>query len=72
MTYAEAVSQMTDEEREIPITKLLKSVGLVHFPHDFTRREVRNEATGEHVGFYSSGEAIILFVETRNAIANAA
>lgn len=66
LSREQASARMTDVEQEIPITKLLASVGLCHFPCNGISREVRNATTDELVGFYSAGEAVILYVELRD------
>lgn len=65
--YQIAVSKMSDVEMETPLTDLLKSVGLEHFPHGGHAREVRKAVTGEVVGHFRCDEAMILYVNTRDA-----
>ncbi|NSY17226.1 hypothetical protein [Neorhizobium sp. AL 9.2.2] len=65
--YQIAVSKMSDDELEVPLTELLKSVGLEHFPHGGHARQVRKAGTGEVVGNFRCDEAIILYVNTRDA-----
>lgn len=72
MKYDEAVSKMSERERNIPITDLLRSVGLEHFPNNGIQREVRNAGSGDLVGYYSADKAVILYVQTRDAMAVAA
>lgn len=68
MDRAEAVAKMSDEERNTSLTDLLLSVGLRHSRKDGFSREVARISTGEVLGLFSYDEALVLFVETRDAL----
>jgi len=72
MTHKEALRLLSEAELHTPITELLASAGLTHFPLDGIARDVRYISSGESLGHFSASGAVVLYVQHRDNVAKAA